>query len=209
MTATIATPKTKPTTNVEAHREQADALAERMDEKTRRDEADEKTRRDRGRDRVRGRLMRGEKITDADLPTAFAIQRDELLPAAIEAELDEQHAKKIRATKGTAGQMRRHIESAADALETFCLHLTALCELSPKFSKEVRELGGTTPYRFGIGQQLKWAVVTSLHNAWRGFLKIEPLAPHRVRKFAFGELTLRDVDTALLAISRERKESTQ
>ena len=205
-----ATKKPTPaTTNVEAHREQADALAERMEEKTRRDEADEKTKRDRDRDRVRARLLRGEKITDADLPVAFAIQRDEILPAAIEAELDEQHAKKIRATKGTAGQMRRHIESAADALETFCLHLSALCKLSPKFSKEVRELGGTTPYRFGIGQQLKWAVVMSLENAWRGFLKIEPLAPQTVRKFAFGQLTLRDVDTALLAISRERKESTQ
>ena len=201
---TTATAKVKPTTNVEAHKKQADALAERMSEKTSRDEADEKTK----RDRVRGRLMRGEKITDDDLPVAFAIQRDEILPAAIEAELDEQHAAKIRASRGTAGQMRRHIESAADALETFCLDLTALCELCPKFSAQVRELGGTTPHRFGTGQQLKWAVVTSLHNAWRGLLE-EPLAPHSVRKFAFGELTLRDVDTALLAISRERKESTQ
>ena len=206
---TTATAKVKPTTNVEAHKKQADALAERMSEKTSRDEADEKTKRDRVRDRVRGRLMRGEKITDDDLPVAFAIQRDEILPAAIEAELDEQHAAKIRASRGTAGQMRRHIESAADALETFCLDLTALCELFPKFSAQVRELGGTTPHRFGTGQQLKWALVMSLENAWRGFLKMEPLAPQTVRKFAFGQLTLRDVDTALLAISRERKESTQ
>lgn len=204
-TATKTKKPTPPASPVDAHQKQIGKFQKRIEDKASRDEADEQA----NRTRIRERLERGDTIADVDLPEALDIQRTELLPAAQQAELKAQRDKCIRAVKGTAGQMRQHIEPAAEALETLATHLTALRPLCHKFSAQVRELGGTVPHRFGTGQQFEWAVVTRLHDAWQNFLN-RPPAPHSVRKFAFGELTLLDVDNAVAAVSRERnRESTQ
>ena len=159
----------------------------------------EKAREDAQFDGVRKKLLANRKVSDQEISSAIEIQRDEILPAAEKAELDKKRAADVRIAEGTAQEIRKVIEPAAEALETLAEQVRQLRPLLRKLTGQLQPLGRRLPNRCLSGQQIQWTIVGTLNAAWPGL--VEPSLPHSLRGFEFGDLTLRDIDRTMRGLT--------
>lgn len=196
MTAT-ATKPTNPVADVEAQRTCLEELQGRGVDK----EKQVATRDQARREKVRGQLIRGQRIGDDDIGLAIEVQRDDIIPAAVQAVIDAKFGADSEVAKGTVEQIRAQLEPAAKDLESLADHLRVVRPLFRKLTGELQPLGRRLPNRVLSGHELRWAIVAAVNGAWHGLL--DELVPPQVRHYGLAELVQRDVDSAMRGLKEE------
>ena len=145
---------------------------------------------------------RNARHATADRIDELKADRRRAVTRATEAEqavLDVKRAADVRVAEGTAQEIRKVIEPAAEALETLAEQVRQLRPLLRKLTGQLQPLGRRLPNRCLSGQQIQWTIVGTLNDAWPGL--VEPSLPHGLRGFEFGDLTLRDIDRTMRGLT--------
>ena len=177
--------------DVEAQRKQLDDLRLQDDDRLERDVATKRAR----REKIRQRLLRGQKIGDEDRETAIDIQVKDLLPAAEQAVIHAKHADDVRALVSLGDKLLEPIGRLRKAADAFAAALVEVRPLLRQFHTDAHTLGLTVPPNFVTGAFIEWELAATLYRAWpQVFSRPRAVQLHRSN---VGELIERSVATAI------------